>query len=1624
MLGVAGAQQAAQSPLLSTSQRSVSQTLTGGTPQLQAQMSGGRSAISVAVADFDRDGSTDLVTGYALASGGALTLQRGNPAAVAPTGADFTAFTQGVIAPAFQSSAQTFALPVRPDFLVATDVNGDGPIDLVVAARGDTNAYVLTGRGKGNFNAPQAIALNGSLTALSTWRQADGSSLVMAGVCSGSACSLQLLSADGTLKAALPLPGAATAFDMARLNAGNLEDIAVAAGGQVLLFNGDSVAKGSPQSETLPVTNALTLAAGSYVYDARSLMQLAVLDAGGTLHVLARAGVDSHQYTPAEIRALKPWGRAGAAPEGYVNPYARPAGMPWADVESLPGVGPADGSLPLMLRGRFNAGTGADDLAVVNSANVTRVAHPSVLNGSLRTPAPVVALDPTSAPVLAAAVARLSPDVRSSIVTADGAASPRLLLPRVTGITFYVNAPGDTNDDLTTTGRCINNVPSSTLLCSLRDAINLSTKSPTGPNTIMVPAGNYILTQLNTFSDNSGSANYHLDVDSNVTIVGAGASSTIINANKQDKVMSLNSSNNLGANSNYYAYSIGLTGIELLNGKNPNTGTVENVFGGDFDWEADNGSLTLTNVTITGGTAAANSYGGGVYGDNYYGTASSNSTLTITGSTISSNTAVDQGGGIFAANGLALSLSGSTVTGNSVTDASGSGAGILLKYTTAGNATITSTITNSTISNNSISAYQGGGLDSELATSVTGSTFSGNTAGTFGGGILFSPQPTSTRTVVDSTFTGNTGAIFVQSGATPSQDTVSISYSRFHGNTASGSDTHTGVGVGESAAGASAGAQVTATNNWWGCNPTTSTTSIAGNNCDTAGPNTGTASTFSGNPYTSLILSLSTPTPTGPASFSATASTAQNSSGTAYSGTEDNVLAGVAASLSITQPDTTVTAVNGTLSSTDTISQSATPDTGVVDYGAGSAAVTVDGFTVTTPFTLEESDLTVTSSHTGNFFAGSTGDNYTLTVTNSGNSVTSGTVTLVDTLPNGFTATAISGTNWNCSLATLTCTTTVTEAGTTVFPAITLTVTANSTAGTYSNSVTVSGGGELDGNNDTATDSTLVIGAPTFSEAFSPGNIATGGTSAVTFTITNPSANSISLTGVAFTDSLPTGLVVATPNGVSTTCSGGTVTATAASSSISLSGTTVAAGASCTVKVNVTSSTAGAYTNTTGTITSSNAPAGSTASATLDVFTTPGFSESFSPATIATGGTSTVTFTITNASANPATYTGLTFTDSLPTNLVVATPNGAGTTCTSGSVTATAGSSSIALSGAQVAPGATCGVTVNVTSATAGSYVNTTSALTDIQGVSGTTGSATLTVLSQPTVAIALSPTTISPSGTSSLSFTITNSNSSSLTGIAVSDTFPAGVIVASPNGLTGSCGGGTITAPSNAGGISLSGATVAANSTCQFSVNITTGTAGIYPDTTGNISSTALGNGPTSNTVTLTVGDTIWLLNPNMELERVSESGVTVNTTTVTGTSSTAGAIAFRASGDPVVAGNANNNLYVYSPTGGLQFTSTPGVNTPTGLAVDGLSNAWIANGNNTVGELPGGYAPARSATAFQSGTGLINAPTGILVDNAGSVWVVNSGNNTVTKIIGVAAPTVTPTVTGVINSTLGTEP
>jgi hypothetical protein len=80
--------------------------------------------------------------------------------------------------------------------------------------------------------------------------------------------------------------------------------------------------------------------------------------------------------------------------------------------------------------------------------------------------------------------------------------------------------------------------------------------------------------------------------------------------------------------------------------------------------------------------------------------------------------------------------------------------------------------------------------------------------------------------------------------------------------------------------------------------------------------------------------------------------------------------------------------------------------------------------------------------------------------------------------------------------------------------------------------------------------------------------------------------------------------------------------------------------------------------------------------------------------------------------------------------------------------------------------------------------------------------------------------------------------------------------LVAAPNGLTGSCGGGTITAVPGSATVTLAGAILPPGGGCTFSVNVTGSTPGMYPNVTDPVVSANGGSGlPASATLTITGG-------------------------------------------------------------------------------------------------------------------------------------------------------------------------
>jgi uncharacterized repeat protein (TIGR01451 family) len=478
------------------------------------------------------------------------------------------------------------------------------------------------------------------------------------------------------------------------------------------------------------------------------------------------------------------------------------------------------------------------------------------------------------------------------------------------------------------------------------------------------------------------------------------------------------------------------------------------------------------------------------------------------------------------------------------------------------------------------------------------------------------------------------------------------------------------------------------------------------------------------------------------------------------------------------------------------------------------------------------------------------------TITNpSVNAVSLTGVAFTDNLPSGLVVSTPNGLTGTCGAGTITAaggSSSVSLAGATLATNSSCTFSVNVTAvsgGVKNNSVQVTSANGGTGNTSNATVTATI--PPAISKAFGAASIPLNGSTSLSFTIQNSNASQ-SLSGVAFTDALPGGLAISTPNGLSGTCGGGTITAAQGTAAVSLSGATLAASGSCTFSVNVTGIAAGTQNNTTGSVTSNEGGAGGTASASVMVVAPPSLVKAFNPTAITPNGTSVLSFTVTNPAANTAALTGVTFTDTLPTGITVATPNGLAGTCGAGTISAAAGSSTVSLAGGSIAVGASCTFSVNVTGATPGVYTNTTGAVTSTNGGTGNTATANLAVATPPSIAKAFGASSIGLAGSTSLTFTITNSNASiALTGVAFTDPLPAGLIVATPNGLTGTCGAGAITAAAGSTSITLAGGTIATSNNCSFAVNVTGISAGNQVNTTGTVSAT---NGGTGNTATASI--------------------------------------------------------------------------------------------------------------------------------------------------------------------------
>jgi LPXTG-site transpeptidase (sortase) family protein len=185
-----------------------------------------------------------------------------------------------------------------------------------------------------------------------------------------------------------------------------------------------------------------------------------------------------------------------------------------------------------------------------------------------------------------------------------------------------------------------------------------------------------------------------------------------------------------------------------------------------------------------------------------------------------------------------------------------------------------------------------------------------------------------------------------------------------------------------------------------------------------------------------------------------------------------------------------------------------------------------------------------------------------------------------------------------------------------------------------------------------------------------------------------------------------------------------------------------------------------------------------TVTVTVTAITPPTIAKSFSPSTIASGGTSQLTITLGNSNGVTATLTSA-LVDTLPANVVVETPNGLGGTCP-GATSAPAGGSTITYPSGGTIPAGGCTVVVDVTSSTAGTHTNTIAAgdlQTDLGSNAGPASddlTVTQATVVDPAVTKSGDPTTASVGDTVVFTLVVFNEGNTTATNVRIVDPVPS----------------------------------------------------------------------------------------------------------------------------------------------------------------------------------------------------------------------------------------------------------
>ncbi|MBV5335813.1 DUF11 domain-containing protein, partial [bacterium] len=209
----------------------------------------------------------------------------------------------------------------------------------------------------------------------------------------------------------------------------------------------------------------------------------------------------------------------------------------------------------------------------------------------------------------------------------------------------------------------------------------------------------------------------------------------------------------------------------------------------------------------------------------------------------------------------------------------------------------------------------------------------------------------------------------------------------------------------------------------------------------------------------------------------------------------------------------------------------------------------------------------------------------TVTITNA-NAQTLNGVALTDNLPSGLSVASAPNASTTCSggaVAALVAgssialtNVTVPASGACTFQADV----ASNVPGDYLNTIPANALVTTQGVTNTApaTNTLTVLQPPTVAKSFSPTTIDVGATSLLTLTLGNSNASAITLASV-LTDTLPGTLKVASPNGLSGTCTLASVTAAPGGNTIQYANGASIPSGGCTIAVLVTGAQAGSYPN-------------------------------------------------------------------------------------------------------------------------------------------------------------------------------------------------------------------------------------------------------------------------------------------------------------------------------------------------------------------------------------------------------------------------------------------------------------